>query len=178
MNILIVDDSKTTVNIIKAYIVAINGYSKIFGIERLHVDSAVNVAHANKKIKEKEWDVIFLDIMLPDGLGTDLIDEIKEKSDNTYITIMTGTTTIEMAEALGIEYPDELTSVGGGLLEKIDTVMRLKRSKMMGCDDFIPKKSMNEEIIMKTIVYAIDRNEKVIRRKKIVDDIKSIIEEK
>jgi DNA-binding response OmpR family regulator len=53
------------------------------------VRAAGNLAEARAALLEAAPDVIVLDIMLPDGLGLDLLRELREKDDDTPVLLLT-----------------------------------------------------------------------------------------
>lgn len=89
--ILFVDDDQQILGVVTTYL-ARNGYT---------VDSVNNGPAALEKIKEKEYAVIFTDLIMPEISGLDLLKTIKEASPATEVVIVTGYGTIESAiEAL------------------------------------------------------------------------------
>lgn len=77
-HILIVDDAETIREMLQDYLLG-SGYS---------VDCAETAEEAYKKIKERKPDLILLDVVLPDMLGTDLCVQIKQKKDLKFIPII------------------------------------------------------------------------------------------
>ena len=77
--ILIVEDDGL-LNRTLAYNLASDGYEVI---------SAYNYHGAVRYLKETEYDVVLLDISLPDGNGLDLCEEILERGQQTYIIFIT-----------------------------------------------------------------------------------------
>jgi signal transduction histidine kinase len=61
------------------------------------VDVAADLAMGRKMLRDKDYDLFLLDVMLPDGSGLDLIDPILEKDPNAICVIITGFGSIEMA---------------------------------------------------------------------------------
>ncbi len=56
----------------------------------IQVESAMNVAEAKKKIEENPpYDIVIVDINLPDGTGVDIAKEAHEKSEHTRIAALT-----------------------------------------------------------------------------------------
>ncbi len=56
----------------------------------IQVESAMNVAEARKKIEENPpYDIVIVDINLPDGTGVDIAKEANEKSEHTKIAALT-----------------------------------------------------------------------------------------
>jgi len=77
--ILIVEDD-TLLNKTLCYNLTIAGYA---------VDSAVTAVLAKRLFEKQKYDLAVLDINLPDGNGSDLCRNIKERSENTAIIFLT-----------------------------------------------------------------------------------------
>ncbi len=89
--ILFVDDDQQILGVVTTYLTR-NGYI---------VDAVNNGPAALEKIKEKEYAVVFTDLIMPEISGLDLLKTIKEASPTTEVIIVTGYGTIESAiEAL------------------------------------------------------------------------------
>lgn len=63
--------------------------------ERYVVESAPDYATALRKIEDYHYDCILLDIMLPDGSGLDLLDEIKKRRRKENVIILSARDSIE-----------------------------------------------------------------------------------
>lgn len=61
------------------------------------VDLAEDGVEGLKKVRETDYDIVFLDLKLPDKNGIDILREIKEVRLNILIIIITGYATIESA---------------------------------------------------------------------------------
>jgi len=61
------------------------------------VDTAENVAAALEAIRSKNYDLVLLDVMMPDGSGLDLCDPIHERDADAICIVITGYATIELA---------------------------------------------------------------------------------
>ncbi|MEF3698010.1 sigma-54-dependent transcriptional regulator [Desulfolutivibrio sp.] len=79
-NILLIDDDVSFCRALEAVISEMN----------LHVESAHTLAEGLKKIRHGGWDVIILDVVLPDGNGLDAIPEIRQFPEQPEIIILTG----------------------------------------------------------------------------------------
>ncbi|HHG74697.1 MAG TPA: sigma-54-dependent Fis family transcriptional regulator, partial [Persephonella sp.] len=86
-SILIVDDEKNITDLLK----------DILEDEGFNVDVAFDISSAKEKIKEKDFDIVFLDVWLPDGEGTDLIPVIKESNQITKVIMISGHANIPIA---------------------------------------------------------------------------------
>lgn len=61
------------------------------------VDSAEDIAACQNLLDAREFDLFLIDIMLPDGSGLDLLEQISGKQPNAICIIITGFGTIEIA---------------------------------------------------------------------------------
>ena len=69
-NILIVDDEPSIIKVLDLFLKK----------EGFNIDSASSISETYKKLKKKEYSMIFLDINLPDGKSLDYFDKIKSNS--------------------------------------------------------------------------------------------------
>jgi two-component system sensor histidine kinase/response regulator len=61
------------------------------------VETAATLQEGLRKIREADFDLVLLDVMLPDGRGIDLLNPIYEKDPDTVPVIITGYATVELA---------------------------------------------------------------------------------
>jgi len=61
------------------------------------VDTAASFKIGLEKIQSAGFDMVLLDIMMPDGRGIDLLHPIREKDPDTVCVIITGYATVELA---------------------------------------------------------------------------------
>jgi signal transduction histidine kinase len=104
------------------------GCQRVLEPEGYGVQTAASLQEAQQKIQAQSFDLVLLDIMMPDGRGMDLLDPIQEQDPETVIIIITGYATIELAvEAIkGGAYnfiakpftPDQLLITVGQGMEK------------------------------------------------------------
>lgn len=65
--------------------------------KRLSAISVGTMAEAEKYLAREEVDLIFLDVNLPDGNGTDLLDRLAGSPDGPLVVVITGYGTVESA---------------------------------------------------------------------------------
>ena len=87
LSVLVVDDEENIRNMMK----------DILEDEGYYVDTVSSFEGAKRKLKEKDYDIVFLDVWLPDGEGTDLIQYIKNLSQRTKIIMISGHANIPIA---------------------------------------------------------------------------------
>jgi DNA-binding NtrC family response regulator len=68
-------------------------------LRRKHYDvaSAATVADAQEYLNKDNFDVVFVDVRLPDGDGTDLLKQIQARPQKPLVVMMTGFGTVESA---------------------------------------------------------------------------------
>lgn len=86
-NILVVDDE----------LGIRRGCQRALEPEGYNVETAVSLQEARQKINSFSYDLILLDVMMPDGRGMDLLAPIHSQDPETVIAIITGFATVELA---------------------------------------------------------------------------------
>jgi len=86
-DILVIDDEQ----------VIIYAVIKICSLDNYSVDAALNVKTAIEKISKNYYPIIISDIMMPDGNGFQILDELRRKNINSTVIMMTGYSTVENA---------------------------------------------------------------------------------
>jgi DNA-binding NtrC family response regulator len=84
-NVLLVDDEEQFLKVV----------SQRLGMRGLKVDSATTGDEAIKKVEQKEFDAIVLDLVMPGKSGIEVLKEIKKKNPDLQIIILTGHGTVE-----------------------------------------------------------------------------------
>jgi len=76
-------------------------FRTILGSELAHADYRVTTAgtlgEAREILRQRVFDLVLLDVRLPDGSGLDLLAEIKESAPTTEVVMLTGHATVEAA---------------------------------------------------------------------------------
>ena len=90
MNILIVDDSKILRNSLKLLITS--------KIDEARVHEAQDVKHALKCIENALFDVIILDILLPDGTGFEVLEIIRNRNLASKVIILSNYATAKFRQ--------------------------------------------------------------------------------
>ena len=78
-NILMVEDDSTIAFAVK-YAVEQEGFN---------LDIAENLENARKIVNSKEYDLILLDVMLPDGNGYEFLKQLREHDEDTPVIFLT-----------------------------------------------------------------------------------------
>ncbi|WP_299228391.1 sigma-54 dependent transcriptional regulator [Sulfurihydrogenibium sp.] len=124
LNILVVDDEKNIQSLIKD-ILSDEGHS---------LSVAGSLTSAKDLIKKEVFDLIFLDVWLPDGDGISLISFIKEHQPNSFIVMISGHANIPIAvQAIKegafdfLEKPLSTDTIFA-VIEKIEKEIKLRQS--------------------------------------------------
>ena len=85
--VLVVDDEPVVVNSVR----------KILMRRGFLVEAAYNFNAALAQVLSQDYDLVFLDMKMPDGNGLDLLQRIKEKRPEQRVIIVTGYASIDSA---------------------------------------------------------------------------------
>lgn len=80
LNILVVDDEEEICKI----------FEKWLSLEGHRLESALTGKRAINLVKKKNFDIVFLDIVMPGILAVDVLEKIKKISSRTKVVIITG----------------------------------------------------------------------------------------
>jgi DNA-binding NtrC family response regulator len=64
---------------------------------RYDVAAAASIAEAQELLSKDNWDIIFVDIRLPDGEGTELLKQIQSRPQRPLVVMITGFGSVESA---------------------------------------------------------------------------------
>lgn len=73
------------------------GCRRVLGTQQYQVDGAENGKEAMSMVRQTGYDVVLLDVMMPDVSGIDLIAPIHERDPETVCIVITGYATVELA---------------------------------------------------------------------------------
>jgi signal transduction histidine kinase len=73
------------------------GCVRALGAQKFQVETAGTLAEGRRLIEQASFDLVLLDIMLPDGQGTSLLKTIRARDAETVAVIITGFATVELA---------------------------------------------------------------------------------
>jgi signal transduction histidine kinase len=78
-----------------------DGCRRVLEPEGYRVETAGTIAAGRAAIESGDFDLVLLDVMMPDGKGIDLLETIRQRDPETVTAIITGYATVELAvEAL------------------------------------------------------------------------------
>jgi DNA-binding NtrC family response regulator len=85
--VLVVDDEPAILTTLK----------KALSLEGYAVDVAGGVGVASERVRKKSYDVILLDVALPDGDGIDLLERLRAAGNDAQVIMMSGHATVDAA---------------------------------------------------------------------------------
>ncbi|HEX2674196.1 MAG TPA: sigma 54-interacting transcriptional regulator, partial [Polyangiaceae bacterium] len=86
-HVLVVDDETSILNTLK----------KALSLEGYQVDLAGGIGVAEERLAKHSYDVVLLDVALPDGDGLDLLARLRGAGNDTAVLMMSGHATIDAA---------------------------------------------------------------------------------
>jgi DNA-binding NarL/FixJ family response regulator len=89
------------------------------------VAEAGTLTEARMHVKTTRFDVVVLDLGLPDGTGTDLIAEVRSSNPGTAILILSASLTPESLAKASAAGADEIMDKFASLDDVVETVRRL-----------------------------------------------------
>ena len=121
ISVLIIEDNPAD-----AYLIQTLLNESLF--QKFHIKHSSNLYNALEYISTENFDVILLDLHLPDTIGLEALEKINKLNSSMPIVVLTG-----LDKNLGIQ------------------VLKL------GAQDYLTKNEINSELLIRTIKYAIER---------------------
>ena len=121
--ILAIDDDQAVLNYLNIMLLQTGAYE---------VSTLVNSSKAFHELKNKNYDLLLLDMDMPDVSGLDILKHIKEKNIDIETIVLTGVEDVELAvSAMKLGAFDYLTKPvdNDQLLKIITTVLESRRDK-------------------------------------------------
>jgi DNA-binding NtrC family response regulator len=120
--VLVVDDEPSILGTLK----------KALSLEGYSVDVAGGIGLAEERLAKKDYDVLLLDVALPDGDGLDLLGRLRERGEDADVIMMSGHGTIDAAvraTKLGaLDFLEKPLSTDR-LLVMLENAFRLRRAQ-------------------------------------------------
>src|SRR6187399_1195548 len=121
-HVLVVDDETSILNTLK----------KALSLEGYQVDLAGGVGLAEERLAKKTYEVVLLDVALPDGDGLELLGRLRERGEDADVIMMSGHGTIDAAvraTKLGaLDFLEKPLSTDR-LLVMLENAFRLRRAQ-------------------------------------------------
>jgi len=128
LKFLLIEDNPDDVIILREILSAKNG-DEVWELS-IELDSAVNCEEAEEKLKTGKYDLVALDLSLPESSGLDTIRRFKGYFSKYPFIILTG-------------LDDKLTGIN---------------SIKIGAQDFLVKRHINRGLFFKAVMYSIERH--------------------
>ncbi len=142
--ILIIDDTPEDIETVKRLLSESDEESYL-------IYEAVNGEKGLNTLKMEKFDCIFVDYMLPDYEGTELIKIIRGNSDTRNIAIIL------------------FTAYGTG--------HRAAAALKLGAQDYVSKDHFDTEILVRSVHYAIESKRAEVTRDKLIVDLQKALDE-
>ncbi|MGE5679734.1 MAG: PAS domain S-box protein [Bacillota bacterium] len=139
--ILLIEDNLGDARLFSEYLLDSRGFD-------YETDHAFTLASALLKLREKEYDVILLDLGLPDSQGLAGLEKIFQKNSSVPVIVLTG-------------LEDESLAVN---------------AVKMGAQDYLVKIQADSHLLVKSIRYAIERKKTQQRLRESEDHYRSLFE--
>jgi len=140
LKILLVEDNEGDFLLVEEYL------KEVFS--HVEIEHCWRISEAKKSLGENKFDIILLDLTLPDSNGKESVREIMELVNGTPVVVLTG-------------YADKHFA--------IDTIE-------LGVQDYLIKDDVSPTILQKSISYSIERNKIQLLFQKSEKKFRSIIE--
>ncbi|MGD8847136.1 MAG: response regulator [Desulfobacteraceae bacterium] len=114
------------------------------GIGRFTLETVNTLADGLDKLSEQPYDVVLLDLSLPDSFGTSTVDEVLQRAPDQPIIVLTGA-------------KDEHLAMEAG---------------QKGAQDYLVKSEIPGGVLTRSIVYAIERKQAQLKLSRTVDALK------
>ncbi len=89
---------------------SLNALAQLVEIEGFETSTAATLATARRRLGSEQIDVVLCDLILPDGRGTELLEELSERPGTIDVILVTGNASVDTAvEALRLGAYDYLT---------------------------------------------------------------------
>ena len=128
MKILLVEANPRDVHFLSVYI-------SQAGTSQFEVTHAETLAHALQSISAASFDIILLDLALPDAQGLSAFLQINEKAAGVPVVVLTG----------GLE-----SSIG-------------LKAVQAGAQDYLPKEELDSHVLVRAMRYAIERKRTAVQ---------------
>jgi len=122
LTILIIEDNPAGTRLIKEALAETNGGA-------FELKYADRLSDGLKKISKEDFDIVLLDLSLPDSAGLETITSISKKNKDIPLIILTGTDNLEIAT----------------------------KSLGMGAKDYLVKGQFDGNVLIRSIRYAVER---------------------
>ena len=139
--------------------------SAILGETGYHTDTASSGAEAISKTASNEFDIVLLDLMMPETSGMDILEELQKRTPRTKVIMITAFASIDTAvQAMKkgasdyISKPFNMKSLDITLKKTFEEIKFNKNLKQLGLDDTLGSLT---NYIRRDIIKLLDLNKKM-----------------
>src|SRR5690606_19531527 len=140
LRVLLIEDNPGDARLIREILMAP-------GWERISLDHATTLRDGIEKTRHELFDVILLDLSLPDSFGVDTLLKMRAEAKDMAIVVLTGNSDSE----LGVQ------------------------AVQIGAQDFIPKDELAGKVLVRALRYAVERQRTEATLRRSEEEYRSLI---
>ena len=140
IHVLLVEGDPAYVKYIKALITEVIREIKIL------VDHAPSLAEAIDLLDKKDFDVVLMDLMLPDSMGLETFQQFNQRAPNMPVV----------------------------LLSSLDDSQVATQAVSEGAQDYLPKRGLSSRLLLRSIRYAIERHKLVLNLQQALNEVRTL----
>ncbi|PSB52491.1 histidine kinase [filamentous cyanobacterium Phorm 6] len=142
LKVLLVEDNHQEAELIEDLL------SEISGKQRILLTKVERLSEAQQRLSQETFDIILLDLSLPDSLGVETVHRVKEYGANVPIVVLTAQNDEELA----------------------------LRLISVGVQDYLVKRKIDGELLIRSLRYAIERQNSQDALRKSEEKYRSVVE--
>jgi PAS domain S-box-containing protein len=140
--VLLVEDNPQEAELIEDLL------SEIGGAQRIVLTKVERLSEAQQRLNQETFDIILLDLSLPDSLGIETVDRVQKYGVNVPIVVLTAQNDEELA----------------------------LRLISVGVQDYLVKRKIDSELLIRSLRYAIERQNSQDALRKSEEKYRSVVE--
>lgn len=140
IHVLLVEGDPAYVEYIKDLITEVIREIKIL------VDHAPSLAKAIDLLDKKDFDVVLMDLMLPDSMGLETFQQFNQRAPNVPVI----------------------------LLSSLDDSQVATQAVSEGAQDYLPKRGLSSRLLLRSIRYAIERHKLVLNLQQALNEVRTL----
>ncbi|MEG3987056.1 PAS domain S-box protein [Microcoleus sp. S28C3] len=142
LKVLLVEDHPQEAELIEDLL------SEIGGVQRILLTKVERLSEAQQRLSQETFDIILLDLSLPDSIGIETVARVQEYGVNVPIVVLTAQNDEELA----------------------------LRLISVGVQDYLVKRKIDSELLIRSIRYAIERQNSQDALRKSEEKYRSVVE--
>ncbi|MFA6224129.1 MAG: response regulator [Desulfomonilaceae bacterium] len=140
IHVLLVEGDRAYVEYIKDLITEVIREIKIL------VDHAPSLAEAIDLLDKKDFDVVLMDLTLPDSMGLETFQQFNQRAPNMPVV----------------------------LLSSLDDSQVATQAVSEGAQDYLPKRGLSSRLLLRSIRYAIERHKLVLNLQQALNEVRTL----